>query len=343
MDNWSNERTEKFAALIADAIDSYFDNRQNMNSAEWARSYLSEKLADKAEQEVYKIADNIVNAIRIQKESLDSLHKAEENGQSSEAWFAEETAFDDGSYGKQAMLLSSANDAFSQIDNESTDDPIDVEVIDEDFSEDNWNKYSVKELASKVIENAAESALYTAFDALTRSYSSIGEDAVKNLENLKNSLRSGATEGIKTAVACALNIASQKRILPKPLTAVASAFISGMSIEKVVTEIQVGDGVSVITEGIKTIKDTATATVAASINMSKEEIGERAGQLIGSTIGSVFGAGGMMIGEHIGATIGRACGTEICDLISSGINKLSTAVVNTVSKVTNSLKSLITI
>ena len=343
MDNRSNEKTEKFAALIADAIDSYFDNRQNMNSAEWARSYLSEKLADKAEQEVYKIADNIVNAIRIQKESLDSLHKAEENGQSSEAWFAEETSFDDGSYGKQAMLLSSANDAFSQIDNESTDDPIDVEVIDEDFSEDNWNKYNVKELAAKVLENAVSSALYTSFDFISESYSSVGVCAITNSDKLIESLKNGATEGIKTATACAVSIASEKGILSEPLTAAASALISGMSIEKVVTEINVGDGVSVVTEGIKAFQDIATATAAATIKMSKDEIGERAGTLIGGTIGSVFGPTGTVVGERIGAAVGKACGTEICDLISLGINKLSTAVVNTVSKVTNSLKSLFTI
>ena len=344
MDNWTNERSAQFGELLTEAVESYLDNREDMSAIDWAKSYLAEKLTDKAEQEIYKTADDIVNAIRMQTESLQALRIAEEAGQCTEAWFAEETAFDDGSYGKQAMILSAANDAFTQYDEEAgyNGNP-EIEVIDEDFSEDNWNKYNVKELAAKVLENAVSSALYTSFDFISESYSSVGVCAITNSDKLIESLKNGATEGLKTATACAVSIASEKGILSEPLTAAASALISGMSIEKVVTEINVGDGVSVVTEGIKAFQDIATATAAATIKMSKDEIGERAGTLIGGTIGSVFGPTGTVVGERIGAAVGKACGTEICDLISLGINKLSTAVVNTVSKVTNSLKSLFTI
>ena len=344
MDKWTNERSEQFARLLQESVESYLDNKDDMSASDWAKSYLAQKLTDKAEQEVYKIADDIVNAIKMQTESLQSLRNAEENGQSAEAWFTEETAFDDGSYGKQAMLLSAANDAFSEYDeNMEYDSDPEVEVLDTDFSDDNWNKYSVKELASKIVENAAESALYTAFDVLSESYSSMGVDAVTNADNLIGALRSGASDGIKTAAACAVDIASETGILPKPLTAAASAFISGMSIEKVIQEIEIGDGVSVITNGIKAVQDTATATAAASIKMAKEQIGERAGLIVGGTIGSVFGPGGTVVGERIGAAVGRACGTEVCDLISAGINKLSNIAVNTVSKAVNVFKNLLTI
>ncbi|SEK97920.1 lipase chaperone [Ruminococcus albus] len=339
MEKWTNERSEQFARLLQESVESYLENKDDMSAFDWAKSYLAQKLTDKAEQEVYKIADDIVNAIKMQTDSLQSLRNAEENGQSAEAWFTEETAFDDGSYGKQAMLLSAANEAFSEYDENTPE----VEVLDTDFSDDNWNKYSVKELAAKVVENAAESALYTAFDVLSESYSALGVDAVTNADNLIGALRSGASDGIKTAAACAVNIASETGILPDPLTAAASAFISGMSVEKVIQEIEIGDGVSVITNGIKAVQDTATATAAASIKMAKEQIGERAGLIVGGTIGSVFGPGGTIVGERIGAVVGRACGTEVCDLISAGINKLSNIAVNTVSKAVNVFKNLLTI
>lgn len=344
MGKWTNEKSEQFARLLQESVESYLENKDDMSASDWAKSYLAQKLTDKAEQEIYKIAEDIVNAIKMQTESLQSLRNAEENGQSAEAWFTEETAFDDGSYGKQAMLLSAANDAFSEYDkNTENESASEVEVLDTDFSDDNWNKYSVKELAAKVVENATESALYTAFDVLSESYSALGVDAVTNSDNLIEALRSGASDGIKTAAACAVNIASETGILPDPLTAAASAFISGMSIEKVIQEIEIGDGVSVITNGIKAVQDTATATAAASIKMAKEQIGERAGLIVGGTIGSVFGPGGIIVGERIGAVVGIACGTEVCDLISAGINKLSNIAVNTVSKAVNVFKNLLTI
>lgn len=325
----NEDHSQQFADILVDALDSFLGKNDETSADEWAREYLAEKITEKTTEEIDKISDKIVDTIRTQTESILSLNNAEKSGKSIEAWFVEETAPEDGSFGKQAELLSEAKCALTD------------ETLNDDFSDDNWNKFSVKELASEVITNAVETTAQSVFDELSDTISSEGICALKNADTIISALSSGLSEGIKTAVATAVTIASEKGILPRPVSAFASALISGISVEKLSVEMEVGNGTMSSTEGIKATQDAAVATTVISIKEYKEEIGEKAGSLVGSTIGSVFGPTGSIVGERIGAVIGRACGTEICDLISSGINKICYAVNNTLNSVRNSVSNFL--
>lgn len=92
----------EFKPIIQDFIGSYAKN-SNKPVEEWLQNKMQKSLPDRSSEEIRKMTDEIITAIKTSEEKKNSLNKAVSNGRSKESWFASEM--------KQATSAMSAQEA----------------------------------------------------------------------------------------------------------------------------------------------------------------------------------------------------------------------------------------
>lgn len=79
----------EFKPIIKDFMGSYAKN-SNIPVEEWLQNKMQESLPDRSSEEIRKMTDEIITAIKTSEEKKSSLNKAVSNGRSKESWFASE-------------------------------------------------------------------------------------------------------------------------------------------------------------------------------------------------------------------------------------------------------------
>lgn len=341
------EKAEKFAKLLTFAIKSYVENKDKYTADEWLNGYLASQLKDRNTSEISEIASNIMNAIVLHDNTINSMKFAMESGKSAELWFQAETINSNDNFGKEAYYITESNMALTNASNIYTDNFNNCEVIDveeipsAEWNNDNWNSYKIKALVYDTIKQSGELALKVAANDLYEKSIEYGfQNILTDKEIINESVINRATTGLKVAVSGVLEVANDCNILPDSETDTFSrSMIACMSVENLKTFTGITVGKIDIVHGLGEITNTSIATLATIIKSTVINIGANVGKKVGTTIGTVFGPVGVVVGNFVGGAIGKMAGTTVGSKISETVKKIGVVAKNAVTKLANSAKN----
>lgn len=332
---------DKLSEIIQGAVKDYISKSNDINTDVWLEGYLTARLPDKTADEIKQITTTIVSTINAHEKAKAEMNAAMEEGISAEEWFAEsieETAGSNSEKGKIALkLYSTITTAENSLPvNENQSDIIDINSIpDDEYKEDKWNHYRLKDALKKTACEAGRSAIVEISDNL---YSDMVERSVGEVLNDKDAiidtLVSSADTGLKKAMAGALTVASKSGIIPQSSVESLST-IAHRSLESLKTFGEVFKGNMTLTEAIVEIKNTAVAVVKSlsSLNPNKCD----------SIVNESFGAKAVKIGAKVIGFIGKkVLGHDVVDTVKKVANvakPLVKKVVNVGKKVVSFVKN----
>lgn len=252
---------------------------------------------------------------------------------------ATEGAFDQGDYRGQQKLVPEdqlkelkeqgikATDRITAPDGTSSN-PLEKPVAKEmqeqaqsgNWNELNWNEYQLGDLAKGIGVRAGKAALLGAaigvgFNVAQKVWK--GEN-IEGSELLKTALVSGADFGLKTVIAGALKVGSEKgiiKLLPKgtPIETITGIVQVGIENVKIVGKMAKGE--LSLEEGVECMEQVTVSTLAGIAASAK-------GAVIGASIGTVLGPVGSAIGGFIGGTIGYMAGSYVGETIVKQAQKV---------------------
>lgn len=193
------------------------------------------------------------------------------------------------------------------------------------FLELDWSEFSNKDIALGVsrqvgIATVQGIAIGTGMNIVEKICNG---DEIDGEEVVKTALTSGADFGVKTAVAGALKVASEKEIIkaiPKGTSANTLTNIAFVAIENVKIIGKVASGELTAKQGLDKMTETTASCVAGIAASAK-------GAAIGAAVGTVLGPVGAAIGGFVGGTIGYMAGSKFGEtLAKTAIQVRDTAV-----------------
>ena len=347
-ESFPQDKAQQFGEILKDAVSSYIANKDSCTVNEWLYSYLTAQLPNKSAEEISVITNSIISTVTVHDETVSSMRKALEAGKSVEAWFQEETASSQQSAGQRAYILTDAHAFLTAASNQYAEPEEQQEVIEteaipeEQWDDNNWNKYKMKELVTETVRQAGDTVLRTTASDLCGKVTEYGFQAVlTDKELIAESVLNGADAGLKAAVSGAVEIADARGILPDADTDTESrSLIACMAIENVKTLSKVAKGEIGLTQGLKEIKDTSAAVLATIVKTKAAVAGKKVGQKIGAAVGAVFGPVGTAVGHFVGGAVGKMAGTAVGSKIVETAKKVSSAAKTVVSRVTSTVRSI---
>ena len=334
----TQDNAEKFADILRKAVTSYIENKDTVSTSEWLRGYLTAEMPNKSADEIALITEQIISTIAAHEKQVISLKEALTSGKSVEKWFADELD-NEKSAGEQAKELVECHVELTKAANEYSEEDEQQEIIEveeippEEWNDENWNKYKMKDLVSETVRQAGETALKATATDLYQKVTEYGFKTVLcDKELITESIMNGAGQGIKAATAGALEIASERNILPRTGNSKTKAVLAGLAIENVKVLGKVAKGDIGLSEGLAMIKNNTIATVSTII---KEKIGMKAG----AAIGTIFGPAGTAIGAFVGGAVAKLAGTNVGSKIVSTAKTVCSAAKTVVSKAVSTVKS----
>lgn len=345
--NFPQDKAQQFADILKNSISNYIEKKDSCTVEEWLNGYLTENFPDKSAEEIASVANEIIHTIQLHDETIVSMHHAMDSGKSVEAWFQEETASQQ-SVGQQAYGLAEVHAALTVASNQYAEsdeqqEVIDVEVIPlEEWEDENWNKYRMKDLVTETVRQAGETALRTTASDLYGKTMEYGlKTVLTNKTLISESVMNGASTGLKVATAGAMEIADASSIFPEFESDTESrALVSAIAVENIRTLEKVANGEIGMADGLKEMQNISIATVAAIVKAKAANIGSKIGKKIGATVGAVFGPVGAAVGHFAGGVIGKIAGTTVGLKIVETAKKVGFAAKFVVSKVASTVKSV---
>ena len=188
------------------------------------------------------------------------------------------------------------------------------------FLDANWNEYVAKDVALGIGKQAGYACLQGAVIGAGMHIATkvLSGEEVNGEEVIETAIVSGTDFGVKTAVAGALKVASEKEILtiiPKGTKGSTFANIAFVAIENVKVMGKVASGELSVKEGVDAMQQTTGACVAGIATSAK-------GAEIGGVIGSVFGPVGIAVGGFVGGTVGYMAGSKVGQAVVKGAQKV---------------------
>ena len=343
-ENFPQDKAQQFADILKESISSYIEKKDSCTVEEWLNSYLTEHLPDKSAEEIAAVSDEIVRTIQLHEETMTSMRNAKASGKSVEVWFQEETAQQ--SAGQQAHELAEVHAALTAASNQYADadeqqEVLDVEVLPpEEWEDENWNKYKMKDLVTETVRQAGETALRTTASDLYGKTMEYGLKTVLTDKTIiSESVMNGASSGLKAATAGAMEVARKIDVLDAEDTE-SSALIASTAIENVKILGKVASGEISMADALKEMQDTSISTVAAIIKAKAGYIGSKFGKKIGAAVGAVFGPVGAAVGHFAGGVVGKMAGTKVGSKIVETAKKVGSAAKSVVSKAVSAVKSV---
>ncbi|MCM1133026.1 MAG: hypothetical protein NC340_06105 [Ruminococcus flavefaciens] len=344
--HFPQDKAQQFADILKNSISSYIAQKDSRTVEEWLNSYLAECMPDKNAEEISSVTNEIIRTITLHDETIASMRNAINSGKSVEAWFQEEISSNQ-SVGQQAYGLAEAHSALTSAYNQYAESDeqqeiIDVEVIPpEEWDDNNWNKYKMKELVTETVRQAGDTALMATASDLYSKITEYGFQTVLTDKNLlSEAVISSAGAGLKAATAGAMEIADIRNVFQdyesdtESRTLAASIAIENMKILCKVTTGEIG-----VVDGVAEIKNTSISAMAAIIKAKAAAVGSKVGKKIGATVGAVFGPVGAAVGHFAGGVIGKMAGTTVGSKVIETAKKVSSAAKSVVSKAVSAVKS----
>lgn len=335
--------SEELAGILRETIENYVENYKTVPVDTWLENYLTVQLPERSAEEIGQISNDILEAVRLHDSKMASMHEAVKNGTTAENWFANEVLASGRSAGGQAKTLVECSAVLTEISN-SYEEPsnqkeiIDVEAVSqEEWADDKWNSYRLKDALMETALDAGEVALKNTADDL---YAKVLEHGVQSVltdkELISESVLYGADSGLKVATSSALRIAADRSIvaqLSKETSTNILADIAGLAIENVRVLGKITQDKVSLTDGLSMIKNNTVATVAGIF-------GQKQGASIGAAIGTVLGPVGTVVGGFVGSAVGKFAGSKIGHAVVNAGRNICSAAKTVVSSIGNAVRSV---
>lgn len=207
----------KITEILRDVISDYAANAEGKTNTEWLQSYLGKTLSDKSIDKLHAISSEITSTLNLMDEKKASLDAAIKSGESAESWFTKETMKESNGSGEKARMAAEFLNGITSAE-QSYDSTIEGEIIDvdkEDWNDDKWNDYRLKDSLKAVASEAGKAGLR---EIASEAFLKASEEGVSSIlgdsEFVKSSLEKGAVTGIKVAVSAGLAVAEERGFIP---------------------------------------------------------------------------------------------------------------------------------
>lgn len=291
-------------SVLGGFISSYAERDTSMAFSNWLAGRLLQEMPDMQKETSEKLADEIIEAVAAYDRTLDELNAAVDAGQSKEGWFAERL-----SEAYAGMQPDAAGERLEQIEysiaasnmqlmQEIGETQTDMEVDEAgtaDAEDVEWNKYSLKNKAYEIGEQASLIGTAVAAnvvrdrvkDGETEENSGIG-DIVK--ETLQDGLKKNPSE-VKAVVAGAVKVAAEKGLddmLPEDTPMETIGAVAGAAVESAEALADVANGKSTILDATEKIA-RAGITVACHLAGNVIKKGVSKIPVVGPLVANVSG------------------------------------------------------
>lgn len=293
----------KLTEILRDAVSDYTSKSEEKTPAEWLQGYLGEKLPEKSVDAIKSISGEILGTLDLIEAKKASMEAAMVNGQSAETWFANEVVADRSSNGEKArdlaVFFNGISKANAEYENVIDIEETSVEEIDtqdaEEWNDDNWNNFKLKDTAKETVGEIVKTGFREIAADVYMKASEEGIGAViSDKEFIIDTVIDVAGNGVKTAVSAGLVIAEESGVIP-PTTFEAIAAIAYKAVEEAKVLGEVIKGKATITQAISKIKNTVVATAASVWEQNKAVIKEE----VVEKVGDIFGMKGAVIAGAI--------------------------------------------
>lgn len=257
------EGLSKIIPILLSALQDYMDNKGTLSNSEWLKGYLQNNVQDVLPPEMLEITETISETLHSLQEKGSELRKAVEEGQSFDNWFARAVMSENegnGAIAKKAVqLLTELNSQNANFSNEET-----TEDTEEDWDDQEWNSYRLKDLLKQVASSAGNSALLAVASDVSAKWRSEGFDAVKaDGQIIKEMSLIAAGEDLKYVLSAGLQVARivYPGIVPE-LSNEEIAYVAHNAVERFRIFSQMIHGDLTVTEGMIAINEVEIATLA---------------------------------------------------------------------------------
>jgi hypothetical protein len=214
MDNNENSMVKK---VLNNFIDDYIQRDKNVEFSEWLGNKLREEIQGMDDDSSKELVDKIMVAVLDYDKNLDELNQAVENGKTREKWFAEKMAkyYDGMDIQEEGDILSNFEDELS----ESTENSLyeEKEESVDDYNESDttveWNKYSIKDILSRIARKLVVFGLGNVAKAMENKTMGVenADDNEFQEDLLKKCLKNDNTE-VKAMIAATLEAVALNKL-----------------------------------------------------------------------------------------------------------------------------------
>ena len=283
----------KLTEILREAISDYTNNCDGVTPAEWLQGYLGRNLSDNSLDKIRTISSEITNTIDLAESKKAALDAAINVGESAEKWFTNDAMKDTNGSAEKARMAAEFLNGITGAE-QSFDSSVEKEIIDiddENWNDDEWNDYRLKDSLKGVVAEAGKAGLREiASDAFLKASEEGLGAALGDSDFIKRSLEKGAVTGVKVAVAAGLAVAQDRGVIP-PSSFEVLATTAHKTVENLSVFSDVVSGRKTMTEATIEIKNTAVATFSAIWAQKSTGVIRE----IKDTVTSVFGLKGAII------------------------------------------------
>ncbi len=248
--------------ILFDTISDYAVHAEEQEPKDWLQDYLGRKLPEKSVDRLHEISSEITSTLELAESKKAALKSAIEVGDSAESWFAKETMKDSGGNFDKARMAAEFLNGITSAE-QTYDETKEAEFIDvenENWTDDEWNDYRLKDSLKGVAISAGKAGLREiASDAFLKASEDGIAATLSDGDFVKNSLGKGAVTGIKYAVSAGLAVAEESGVIP-PSAFTILATTAHKTVENLVVFSEVINGRKTMTEALIDLKNTAVST-----------------------------------------------------------------------------------
>ncbi|MDR1085558.1 MAG: hypothetical protein LBP22_12065 [Deltaproteobacteria bacterium] len=198
-----------------------------------------------------------------------------------------------------------------------------------------YNEYSTKQVAKRIAQDAAKSAVLAAGIAVGShiAQSLWNDEKIEGEKIIDTAVSTAIDSGVKAAAAGALTVVVRKgliSVIPKGTPVGIIATVANVGIENAKICAKVATGELTVLEGLNKMGEVTVSTVAGAI------VGWK-GAVAGAAIGTVLGPVGVVVGGFVGGTVGYIAGANVGKAVVNGVREVGSFVVD---KITTGFKSV---
>jgi hypothetical protein len=249
--------------VMGDFLTSYTGRDTSIGFSDWLAGRLQQEMPDMSADTSERLSQEIVDGVAKYDHTLEELNSAIEAGQSKEEWLADRTMEacagmpPDDAGGKLQQIYRDLNTANTELVWETEDAPESETAIADADEVVEWNKYSLKDKALNIGQQAIMSGLGAAADIMKTRLESgettgvgeaIGEALQAGMETAKGE--------VKAVVAGAIKSAAEKGLtdfLPSDTPVESICDMAGVAVESAEALFDVASGKNTVVEGLDKI------------------------------------------------------------------------------------------
>ena len=349
VDGVEQHNVAQFAPILENFLSAYEQKPDDVSFEDWLSERLQDQLSDLAMHEAQALATELIDGVDSFQADLQRLNVAIDEGQTKEAWLAEQIAraADNAAIDSQILghhlyqierVMTESNQVLFDAFQSKSGGIIKIHpdlILENPLSE--WNKLNTAAVAFDIAKQAQINGLgNTAVSAgLNLALGYANGDDISKFSTLKKALTDSKDDEIKKTAAAALKVAIDKGIfptVPQDLPANSIGELTAFGVENSKILYSLGSGVI---PSLRAIDLTARNYVALISGFS----GQKIGAALGASMFSFIPVVGTALGSLVGGLIGRFVDNKLTQTIRQGAEHIKTAAESFAKSAWNVVKS----